>query len=657
MTFRQQMICVVLFLALLILGVFLPVVGFEFLSYDDGFNIYNNWRVTNFSLANLLHFWQGPYENLYIPLTYNLWAVLALLSDVFESGKGGGLDPRLFHTANLLLHMGCALAVLAILRRLVANVWAAWAGALLFAVHPVQVEAVAWVTGMKDVFSAFWSLLAIWQYLVYTGYSPFGGVQAGGPGTVIYGGAANSCRVPHLFRPGRRLGIHYGVAGLCFGLAILAKPGAVIVPLLILVIGRFWLRRDWRLLALEVAPLLLMAVPVILLTKSAQPDTSQAWRPELWERAVVAGDTLSYYFLKVLAPGTLGPDYGRTPRFVLEQEWVYLTFALPLVALMIRCRYRRVGACLAAADIFAVSLLPILGLVTFDFQNISTVADRYLYLAMLGPGLAIAWALSRWRTRQSWLVFAVAMVLLAGKAMVQVRHWQDSTTLTSHALTVNPGSWVMNNNLGLELAKAGRHEEAIAAFEKALEANLSYSEAYNNLGAVYRELLQNSDAIENFTKSLELNPNNAKAAFSLAMLYRAKKRSLQAIDYYRQAIAAQPDFLEAYNNLGLIYLELNRSQAAVDTYLQAIVACREHPLLHFNLARAYAELGNQVKSIAELRRATEVDPSFTPAYHQLYHVYMDLYDGATARIYRDKAEEWGFVTDSCQACRGGGGVH
>jgi tetratricopeptide (TPR) repeat protein len=627
---RRHPLRLPLLLAGVIVVVFLPVLGHEFVSYDDGINIVHNWRVTQFSWANLLYFWRGSYDNLYIPLTYNLWALLDMAADLCAGGRCSPLsDQKVFHAANLLLHMGCGLVVFAILRRLVANGWAAWAGALLFAVHPVQVESVAWVTGMKDVFSAFWALVAIWQYLLYCAYAVEG-------------------------RTGRRAYIHYALMGFCFGLAILAKPGVVIVPLLLLVLGRLWLRRGWRLVALEITPLLLMTLPVIIMTKGAQPDSSQAWQPELWQRLLVAGDALGFYAYQVLAPHTLGPDYGRTPRFVLDQHWVYLT-ALPVLALLVaRCLWRRAGRLLVAADIFVVSLLPVLGLVSFDFQNISTVADRYLYLAMLGPGLAIAWALARWRTWRAWGVILVVIVVLAGKTMVQSAHWQDSSTLTAHALTVNPRSWVMNNNQGLAMAQAEHYEEAIAAFERALAANPDYGEAYNNLGALYRQLLQNSDAMENFKKALAINPANAKAAFSLAILHRVRHQPLQAIDYYRQAIAAKPDFLEAYNNLGLIYLELNRSHAAMEVYQQALLSCQDHPQLRYNLARTYAELGRQQESIAELRRAVAVDPSFALAYHQLYHSLRAVGEEAAARGYLARAVELGFAVDSCGACRESG---
>ncbi len=615
---RYHPLLLLALLAGVVLAVFLPVCGYEFLSYDDGFNVYNNWRVTRFSAANLAYFWQVPYENLYVPLTYNLWAVLAWIAQMLPLGDGKLLNPHIFHAANLVLHLGCAMLVFAIVRLLVESQWAAWAGALVFAVHPVQVEAVAWVTGLKDVFSAFWSLMAIWQYVLY-----------------VKSGRTGSWAVAHCF-----------LVGLCFLLAMLAKPGAVTVPLLLVVIGRLCLGIKWRRLALEILPMAVLALPMVIVTKAVQPDTQQAWQPAFWQRLLVSGDALSFYLYKVFLPLALGPDYGRTPRFVLEHDWVYMTPLLLVAVGFILWRTAQERR-LTAASIFVASLLPVLGLVSFSFQNISTVADRYLYLAMLGPALVIGWALTRWRTKWAWLIFAVAAAGLAGKAIAQLGHWQNSTTFTRHALAVNPKSWVMHNNQGIDLTKAGSHEEAIAAFEKALAHKPDYAEAYNNLGVLYRGLSQNTDAIENFKKSLAVNPDNAKSAFNLAMLYSARKKPLQAIENYRQAIQAKPDFIEAYNNLGLLYLELNRSEEALALYAQAIELAPDLALLYYNLARAYAELGKRQESIAMLSTATEVDPEFGQAYHQLCRAYFELGDYPAARANAVRAKLLGITEDGC----------
>ena len=573
----------------LVLIVFWPVAGFDFLSYDDGFNITNNWRVTRFSLANLLFFWKGPYENLYIPITYNLWSILARLSEFGSAAKGGVPDPLLFHAVNLLLHSTSALVVLVLLRSLGVGGWAGWGAALVFALHPVQVEAVAWVTGLKDLLSGLFTLVAIWQYTVYA---------RAGQG-----------------RHGHRAG-PYTLTSLSLALAMLAKPGAVVTPLLLLIIGRLLLERGWRQLFLEITPLLVLVLPVVMVTKFAQPDTRHAWQPDLWQRVLVSGDTLSFYLAKLVLPWSLGPDYGRTPELVLGRgPLLYLTACLPVAVLGASWRVGRKW--LAAALLFACALLPVSGLILFDFQNISTVADRYLYVAMLGPALASGWGLARWRTRPARLVFLVLVTLLSAKAFVLVWTWKDSTVFNSHAVRINPRSWVAYNNLGIAEADQGRDREALAAFTASLAANPGYAEAENNLGALYHKLKRDREATTHLQKALDLDPGSFKAAFHLAEIANTRAAQGEAIAYYQKALAAKPDFIEAYNNLGLLLLEDKRPGEALALFRQAVDSCPEHPMLYYNLARSYAELGRREESIAALLKAATVDPTFAPAYRQL----------------------------------------
>jgi len=597
----------------LILVIFWPVVGFDFQLYDDGYNVYNNWRVSRFSLANLLYFWQGPYDNLYIPVTYNLWALLIRLEPFFSPALG--VDPPLFHLANLLLHMANAWLVLVILRSLQVTGWAAWGGALLFALHPVQVEAVAWVTGMKDLLSGFFSLLAIRQY-IHQAKDEISGV-------------------------GRRI-TPYVLTALFLLLAMLAKPGAAVTPLLLLIIGRLVLGREWRRLAWELLPLAVLALPVVIVTKFAQPNTHQAWQPELWQRFLVGGNVLSFYLAKLLWPYSLTPDYGRTLQSVLaDAPWLYLVAPLPVVLPVVIYRFGR--RYLAPALIFGAALLPVSGLMLFDFQQISTVADRYLYLAMLGPALAVGWGLARYGSKRVWLVFLAVIALLSAKAAAQVWVWESSATLTTQAVRLNPKSWVAHNNLGIIKAEQGLNSEAIATFAAALAANPNYAEAHNNLGALYHRLNRNQEAEEHLQKSLSLNPAAYKSAFHLADLHEDLGIYEEAADYYRQALAAKPDFVEAYNNLGLLLLKLKRPDEALALYRQAIVSCPAQPMLYYNLARTQAELGKKQESVATLLQAIAVDPGFAPAYHQLSHAYRDLGDEATGLRYESRARELGFA--------------
>jgi len=596
----------------LTLAVFWPVLGFDFQLYDDGINVYNNWRVTRFSDANLLYFWQSSYDSLYIPVTYNLWALLARLEALFSPAQG--LDPLLFHAANLLLHSANVLLVFVILRSLKVAGWAAWGGALFFALHPVQVAPVAWVTGMKDLLSGFFSLLAIWQYIIHA--------EAAGD-------------------EGKRKKVSYFLTALFLLLAMLAKPSAAATPLLLLIIGRLLLGRTWRQLGREILPLMALTAPVVIMTKLAQPGFHQVWQPDLWQRLLVSGYALCFYLAKVVLPYKLTPDYGKTPQVVLASgPWLYLTIILPSACLGVIWRKGR--RWLAPTLIFMVALLPVSGLVPFDFQQISTVADRYLYLAMLGPALAVGWGLARFGRKRVWLIFLTVICILAAKAAAQVWIWESSTTLSTHAVQVNPKSWVAHNNLGIVKAEHALDAEAMAEFAASLAVNPNYADAHNNLGALYHRLNRNQEAEHHLQKALDLNPASYKSAFHLADLHSDQGAYEEAIDYYRQAIAAKPDFVEAYNNLGLILIKLKRPAEARELYLQAVAACPTHPMLYFNLARAEAELGNLRGSSSFLLKAIVADPEFAPAYHQLAHAFRDLGDEEAALRYEAQARALGF---------------
>jgi len=670
-------------LVIVVLIVFGPVIGHEFLDYDDSINITTNPKVTSFSLAGLFSFWQQPYLNLYIPLTYNLWAVLAKASSLLPGAAPGQPNPALFHGANLVLHLACAGFILGLLLEIFRSPWAAWFGAALFAIHPVQVEPVAWATGMKDVLSGFFSLCALWLYVRYVSR----GSEARGRWWWYWG------------------------AAISFLLAMLSKPGAVATPVLAWLVAVLLLgRRPFKAL-LEVAPWLVLAAPVIIVTRLAQAEPHNVFEPIFWQRLLVAGDSISFYLGKVLLPLALGPDYGRTPKLVLDRGVAaYLTGLLPyLLAVFLWWKGSRPGQ--AAAGIFVVVLLPVSGLVPFVFQQISTVADRYLYLAMLGPALALAWALATHRSQALWGGAVLALALLGARSMEQLRVWHEPNVFYEHALKINPQSWTSYNNFGNFLADTGRPLEAIAAYEKAIAIDPGYAEAYNNLGTVRAAIKQWDGAVNAFTKAMELNPYYVDAAVNLGDAYRMMKYNEEAIGAYQFAIASgappvkvyynlctlyhelerneeaascynkllaiKPDSAESYNNLGTVYKALNRDADAIEAYQKALSLRPQfaevynnlgflyaagnkfaeaipyyqkaaelypgHTMPLRNLALAYLGLGQDQEAIVWLEKAIGVDPGFAPAYNDLSRLYLARGDYGQAVAFGRRARELGLV--------------
>lgn len=576
------------------LAVFLQLGGHEFLGYDDPSNIYQNPHLVDFSLDNLLYFWQGPYLRLYIPLTYNFWLLLAKLSQLLNSADGTPTNPHLFHLANLLVHLGATTLLFLILRELLDNVRAAAVGAVLFAIHPLQVEPVAWASAMKDLLSGFWSLLALWQYLRY-------------------------CRAPE---KGQQIG-HYLSATLALALALLAKPSAVMVPLMAGLLGGLLLKRPWRRVLGELSPWLLCAVPVIMVTSQAQAWVAHVYKPPIWQRFLIAGDALSFYLAKLLLPLNLGPDYGRLPELVLTKEWVYLTGIIPyLLALVLFWKLPRPG--LTAAGLFLLPLLPVLGLQPFAFQAISTVADRYLYLAMLGPALAAALMYSHYQRQKIFALLLVALlVLLAGQSAIQTRYWKNPFVFEAHAIQVNPQSWNAYLRYGVSQSLDNHKEDALASLKQALVIKPDFADAYYNLGVVYSDLGQKEQALAAYQQTLYLSPGNVPAALGLGDLYRESGQYDRAIMYYRIAVDNDPTQAEYHVRLGESYALAAREREALGSFRQAIALQPNYAEAHYRLGAIYQQRREYDQAITSYRTVLQLRPDSAESYNNLGIIFQE----------------------------------
>ena len=270
-------------------------------------------------------------------------------------------------------------------------------------------------------------------------------------------------------------------------LALLSKPAAAAVPLMAGVLGVGILRRRLTTVLLEISPWMACAVLAGAITKELQPDraTAMAFVPSIAERPLVALDAASFYLGKLFVPLDLSADYGRTPQFVFSAAsfqvgWILLPALL--VALLL-ARHRRLP--LVALALFGAWLAPVLGLVAFNFQRISTVADRYVYLAMLGPALLAAWIVARWWNRPVLAAAAAILGLFAALSFLRLGAWHDTPALFSNALKVNPHSAVARYHLGYQAFLEGRRDEAIELYRKSLECRPDLVETHIGLARAF----------------------------------------------------------------------------------------------------------------------------------------------------------------------------
>ncbi len=634
--------CIILLVLIVVtLAVFGPVWDHGFVVLDDGAHIVENPYLKPPSISKTLALWKAPYGSLYIPVTYSAWAGLAWLSEIFaRGGVGTKLDPRLFHAANVALHLLCAFLVFVILKIIVRADWAACGGALFFALHPVQVEPVAWATGMKDLLCGLFSFAALWQYLCYA--VPGSSEGKSGKGAETLPGVTGTMGQ-------RRRWLHYALALAAFVLALLSKPAAVVVPIMAWILDTLYLRRPLRESSVALAGWVAVALPFVVLTKWLQPDADVGFTAPLWARPLVAADAVTFYLYKLFFPLWLGPDYGRSPEMVMRQGWIYFGWIIPAgLAVLIWFWTKRRPLLLVSLALFVAGILPVSGLVPFGFQKISTVADRYLYLSMLGPALAVAWFLSERRGKMIAAICVLVLGLLGIRSALQIRYWQDSTTLFQHALEINPDSWVSHFNLGLALDRKGMHEEAMARYSQALRINPDYSMAHNNIGAILLDRNNVQEAAEHFRLALRADTENSEAHYNLGLLLWRRGQWEEAIAQFRRVLQIKPFNVDARDYLGFLLAQSGRLEEALAEIREGLKIDPAHARAYFNMGLAYARVTRYREAEAALRKAVALNPESAGAYNSLSRLYIELgrFEEAVAladaAIERDPKLNWAY---------------
>lgn len=543
--------------ALLVLGAtfvaYLPALRGQFIWNDNDYVTAPLLR----SLAGLAAIWFKPgATEQYYPLLHSFfWVQHKLWGDAAPG----------YHLVTQLLHAGAAVLFALCLRRLA--VPGAWLAALIFALHPVHVESVAWITEQKNTLSLVFYLAAAWLYLDYDE---------------------------------TRRGRAYAWATAFFAISLLCKTVTATLPAALLVI--FWWKRgrlEWSRDVKPLLPWLILGAAIGLFTSWVEQHFLGAkgadFDASFLARGLVAGRAVWFYLGKVFWPADLNFIYPRwTPDPAVWWQWLYPLAALGLAAGLWAMRARN-RTPLAVLLLFTGSLFPVLGFVNLYGALYSWVWDHWQYLPDLAPialvaaSLTIAWN----RTPPAWRPFgsATAAVLLVMLGVLSWRHtrmFRDNETLYQTTLARNPGAWMACFNLGGMRAKdPARLAEAVLYFEQALALNPGMADAHYNLGTTLARMPGRLDeAFAHFEAALRLTPKNAAIHFNYGnALGNFAGRWPEAIAHYREAIRLQPDFASAQLNLGnaLIKDPARRSEA--------LVCFREAIRLNPGLAEAHYNLG------------------------------------------------------------------
>jgi len=492
-----------------------------------------------------------------------------------------------YHFLNLILHAGAAGLFLRLLRRLA--VPGALFAALLFALHPVMAESVAWISEEKNTLSALFYFLAALAYLRFD-------------------------------RTRARAAYALGLG--CFVLALLSKSVTATLPAALLVI--FWWRRGRLRLAGDVLPLvpwLGLGLGAGILTAWMERVHVGAQGPAfaygLGARLIIAGHALLFYLGKLLWPANLTFIYPRwDPASFSPWAWIYPAFAAAALAACWSVRRRSRGP-LAVALLFAGTLLPALGFINVFPFLYSFVADHFQYVSaaaiFAAAGAAAAVLTNRWAPAARAASGALLLAVLGTLTWRQCRQYADAETLWRTTLARNPSSWMADNNLAGELLRQGRTAEAEADVLQGLALAPENAAAHATLGQARAAEGRWRDAAAEYRRALELEPANAPAQANYGGVLLQLGRLDEAADHYRAALALEPDSAPAHTGLGNALLRQGEPDRAAAEYRLALADDPTDVSARTNLGAALMQLGQPQQALAEFSAAVAANPQFGAA--------------------------------------------
>jgi tetratricopeptide (TPR) repeat protein len=596
---KRTRILICLALALVTLGVYWRVHGFDFLNYDDPDYVTQNDAVKNgLSPEGILwaftHFRAGNWH----PLTW-----ISHMLDVQLFGMHAGAH----HIVNVLFHAANAILLFLLLEQLTGARWRSAMVAALFALHPLHVESVAWIAERKDVLSTFFGLLSLIAY-------------------------SNCVSPPSTLHPRRRL---WGAAAIaCFALSLLAKPMLVTLPFVLLLLDFWPVRRvennGWRTffspqffkLAWEKKWWFALAAASCVVTFFAQKAGGAVVSTTQYPVLMRIGNPLHSYFLYIMKacwPVRLAVFYplDYRPSFA---PWLLSAVFLVIVSVAAVKTAKRWPFFLMGWLWFLGTLVPAVGFVQVGKQ---ALADRYTYVPLTGLFIVSVWGISdflRPRKAGQFIAATVAVVLLGACAVMtftQLQYWRNSIFLFTRDLAVTRDNDLAHNNLGTELAKIGRKDEAMFHYVECVRIDPNNPHYRINLGTALLRDGRRAAALEQYQSALRADPQFAEAYSNIGALFLAERRLPEALTNMITAVQMDPKNGELHSNLGNIYYLSGRLDDAVAQQLQAIQLDPFSAIIRFNAGIALLKAGRTNDAAIQFAAAVRLNPNSAEARYQL----------------------------------------
>lgn len=590
---RETAVC-----ALLVVGVaivYAQAAFFDFVMIDDVSYIRENYIVKQgLTLKGIAWAFTSMYAANWHPLTW-----LSHMADmtVFD------MRPGMYHLVNVLLHAVNAVLLFVFLRYATGDIWKNAAVAALFALHPLHVESVAWISERKDVLSSLFWILTMISYVRYA-------------------------RQPSTKR--------YLLMAASFALGLMAKPMIVTLPFVLLLLD-YWPLERLKLggdkaapgggaptkpaaglsgilpLVSEKAPLFLLSAASCALTFAAQKQggaISTLGNVTMGTR--VANSLTSYvaYLWNMVWPVNLGVFYPLN-RSVSPLLAVGALLLILLVTLAVLLAARRLPYLAFGWLWYLGTLVPVIGLVQVGSQS---MADRYTYMPLVGVFVMGAWGLTdlfgRWRHGKTVLVywFSIVLVLLTGLAWAQAGTWKDSITLFTHNIEITRNNYLAYNNLGCALHEKGNIRGAIECYRKALRICPSYGVAHTNLALALGKEGKAREALEHYYIALSLNPNSCLSHLHIGKGLFSFGKVSESVQEYRKALAINPHHAGAWNSLGFSLTVEGKTDEARSCYLKALEISPRFTEARLNLIRELESQGKFEDALRQMEIGLKNDP-------------------------------------------------
>jgi tetratricopeptide (TPR) repeat protein len=544
-------IVVCVLLAVIVFVVFGRTLGYDFVNYDDTEYVYENPRISS-GLSGDGIAWAFTHVHA------DNWHPLTTISHMLDC-QIFGLQPGGHHFSNVLLHALAAITLFLALRQLTQTLWPSAFVAALFAIHPLRVGSVAWVSERKDVLSGVFFMLTLWAYARYV-------------------------------RSNRPASSQYVFVVLFFALGLLCKPTLVTLPFVLLLLDYWPLRRfpgkSFGALILEKIPLFALSIASCFATLVAQ-DQAMIAVHQLTFPERIGNAMISYvaYIGQMFWPVGLSVVYPYPDG--VNMALAFLAFAVLLVVSVLFFIWREKYPFLLVGWLWFLGVLvPMIGIVQVGAQ---ARADRYTYLSQIGLYILVTWGavelIRRWpRGRTGFIAVAVVVVVaLTAASWVQAGYWRNSETLWNQALANTVNNHIAENNFGDVLNKKGQWDQAELHLRKAVQIYPDYPEANNNLG------------------------------YALA----SKGNWKDAMASYRAAMKVRPNYVKAHNNLGIALSEQGKTEEALAEFREALRLDPNFPDAHYNMAAALFRVGRRDEAIVQLRETLRLKPDDKEVREQL----------------------------------------